>query len=339
MLGLWLQDQQLRLRDDLPEPQPAAGEALVRLLRAGICNTDLELVRGYGEFTGIPGHELVGQVVQGPPELVGKRVVSKINLACRDCRSCRRGLPEHCEQRSVVGIRGRDGAFAELICLPVANLHVVPEQICTDAATFVEPLAAALQVRQQVAVSPDDRVLVLGDGKLGQLVAQTLALTGCRLTVLGRHQRKLDLLAQRGIATARELDPSSAQSYDLAVDCTGNPSGFAAAVLAVRPRGTLVLKSTYSNQLTCDMSAVVVNEITIVGSRCGPFAPALQMLAAAQVEVAPLVDRKFPLHQAEQAFAAARAAGALKVLVDMSAPVSGKPLPRDPNTGPSCCRS
>jgi 2-desacetyl-2-hydroxyethyl bacteriochlorophyllide A dehydrogenase len=316
MIGLWLEDQRLRLRDDLPEPEPAPGEALVRLLRAGICATDIELIKGYAGFTGIPGHELVGIVEQGPAELLGKRVVSEINLACGECFECQSGMKVHCEQRRVIGIRGRNGGFAERIALPVSNLHVVPDDVSTDAATFAEPLAAALQVQEQVDVPRYQRVLVVGDGKLGQLVAQTLALTGCDLMVAGKHESKLALLRQRGISTCPGA-LEAGKSFDLVVECTGDPSGLTTALTALYPRGNLVLKSTYSQQVTCDLSAAVVNEITIIGSRCGPFAPALQLLADGQVEVESMIDQTYPLQQGIDAFAAAQSRGALKVLLSM----------------------
>jgi len=314
MIGLWLEDGQLRLREDLPIPSPAPGEARVRVLRAGICNTDLELVRGYYPFRGVPGHEFVGVVEHGPPELRGRRVVGEINVACGRCRACRRGHPTHCEVRTVLGIVGRDGAFAEYLVLPVENLIPVPDAVSTDAATFTEPLAAALAIGQQVAVRPGDRVLLVGDGKLAQLIAQTLALTGCELTVLGRHRDKLTRLAARGIATAVGELPA-AGAFDLAVEATGNPEGFELARRALRPRGTLVMKSTYAGRLTVDASALVVDEITLVGSRCGPFRPALRLLAEGRVEVASLIEARHPLRDGLAAFEQAGRRGTLKVLL------------------------
>jgi threonine dehydrogenase-like Zn-dependent dehydrogenase len=259
----------LRLRDEVPVPEPPDGEALVRVLRAGICNTDLELVRGYYPYTGILGHEFVGVVEHGPPALMGRRVVGEINAVCGECSACRAGRPTHCERRTVLGIVKRHGAFAEFLTLPIANLHIVPEGISTDAATFTEPLAAALEIQEQVAVHAGDRVLVVGDGKLGQLIAQTLCLTGCDLLVVGRHPAKLALLSARGIATGA-VEAVSPGAYDVAVECTGDPEGFALARQALRPRGTLVMKSTYAGALTLDASKVVVDEITLVGSPAGP---------------------------------------------------------------------
>jgi threonine dehydrogenase-like Zn-dependent dehydrogenase len=249
MNGLWLSDLQLQLRTDLPTPQPAEGEVLVRVLQAGICNTDLELLRGYYPYSGVLGHEFVGVVEEGPARLKGQRVVGEINAVCGHCRFCTSGNSTHCENRTVLGIVNRSGAFAEYLCLPEKNLHVVPESVSTDAATFTEPLAAALEIQQQVPIRQGDRVLVIGDGKLGQLVAQTLALTGCDLLAVGRHPEKLANLEARGIPTGY-ADAVQSRTFDVAVECTGNPEGFAIALSALRPRGTLVLKSTYAGRLS-----------------------------------------------------------------------------------------
>lgn len=316
MKALWLENNQLQLRTELPIPSPPPGEALVRVLRAGICNTDLELLKGYYPYTGILGHEFVGVVEQGPGHLVGQRVVGEINAACGECRFCRSGQPTHCENRTVLGIVNRNGAFAEYLTLPVENLHPVPDEVPTDAATFTEPVAAALEIQQQVPVRPDDRVLVVGDGKLGQLVAQTLAIAGCNLLVVGRHRKKLDYLQARGIQTGL-ADAVTERAFDLSVECTGNPEGFALARRALRPRGTLVLKSTYAGQLTFDASSLVVDEITLIGSRCGPFPPALQLLAARRVEVEPLIQARYPLNEGLAAFEHAQRRGVLKVLLEM----------------------
>lgn len=326
MEALWLEGGTLRLRHDLPRPEPPPGEVLVRVLQAGICNTDLELVRGYYPFRGVPGHEFVGVVEEGPAELAGRRVVGEINAVCGGCPACRSGHSRHCPERTVLGIAGRDGAFAPYLALPAANLHPVPDGVSTDAATFTEPLAAALEIQQQVAVRPDERVLVVGDGKLGQLVAQTLALTGCRLLVLGRHPGKLALLADRGISGTGSAEAVAAGAFDLAVECTGNPAGFRLARRALRPRGTLVMKSTYAGELTLDASALVVDEITLVGSRCGPFAPALRLLAERRVEVEPLIHARYPLAEGLAAFEHAARPGVLKVLLEMRPPAVVAPF-------------
>lgn len=317
MKGLWLENNQLQLRSDIPIPEPQEGEALVRVLCAGICNTDLELTRGYYPYTGIIGHEFVGVVEQGPENLVNQRVVGEINAVCGHCRFCRSGQPTHCENRTVLGIVNRNGAFADYLCLPIENLHHVPDNIPTEVATFTEPLAAALEIQQQVSLHPDDRVLVVGDGKLGQLVAQTLALTGCNLLVVGRHQDKLANLEARGIKTGL-AEAVADRTFDISVECTGNALGFAIAHRALRPRGTLVLKSTYAGNLSLDASSLVVDEITLIGSRCGPFAPALDLLAQGKVDVKPLIHAHYPLKNALAAFERAQTKGVLKVLVEMA---------------------
>ncbi|WGV25475.1 MDR/zinc-dependent alcohol dehydrogenase-like family protein [Halotia branconii] len=317
MKGLWLENNQLQLRTDIPHPEPTLGEALVRVLRAGICNTDLELKRGYYPYTGILGHEFVGVVEQGPEHLLNQRVVGEINVACGYCRFCRSGQPTHCENRTVLGIVNHHGAFADYLCLPVTNLHPVPDNVPTEVATFTEPLAAALEIQQQVALGANDQVLVVGDGKLGQLVAQTIALTGCKLLVVGRHQDKLANLAARGIKTGLAKDVTD-KAFDISVECTGNPEGFAIARRALRPRGTLVLKSTYAGNLSLDASSLVVDEITLIGSRCGPFEKALELLATQKVDVKPLIHACYPLTDGIAAFDLAQRRGVLKVLLEMS---------------------
>ncbi|HEX9094132.1 MAG TPA: alcohol dehydrogenase catalytic domain-containing protein, partial [Coriobacteriia bacterium] len=285
MKALWLEDRTLSVRD-VRDPENGTGpdaEALVRVRLSGICGTDLELVRGYYPFTGVIGHEFVGDVVTSPdPAWVGARVVGEINAACGACETCLAGRPTHCERRTVLGIAGRDGVHAEYASLPLANLHRVPDPVPDEAAVFTEPLAAAVEILQQVPVAPADRVLLVGAGRLGQMLAQVLALTGAHLRVVARHEHQRKLLAARGIATIEEGDVE-ARRWDVVVEATGSPSGFELARAAVRPRGTLVLKSTYHGELTLDMAPFVVDEITIVGSRCGPFAPALDLLVRGDV--------------------------------------------------------
>ncbi len=292
MRALWLENRQLRLRDDVTLPA-RHGEATVCVLLAGICNTDLELTRGYYPFTGVPGHEFVGVVD-------GRRVVGEINASCGACEACLAGRRTHCENRTVLGIKDRDGAFAEYLTLPRRNLHELPDSISDDEAVFVEPLAAALEIQQQVRVTSDDRVLLVGHGKLGRLIAQTLSLTGCRLTVCDRKTSPL---------------PQHMGKFDIAVECTGNADGFAVARAALRPRGTLVMKSTYAGTLSVNASSMVVDEITLVGSRCGPFAPAIELLASRKIDARSLIDATYPLADALGAFDHAQRAGALKVLI------------------------
>lgn len=314
MTGLWLQNQAIQLRDDVPMPTSLAGEALVRVLSAGICNTDMELLRGYYPYEGVLGHEFVGIVEDGPEELAGQRVVGDINAACGHCHYCQTGQRTHCENRSVLGIMNRNGAFADYLTLPIENLYPVPESVPTAIATFTEPLAAALEIQEQINITPNHRVLVVGDGKLGQLIAQSLALTHCDLLAIGRHPEKLEHLSARGIQTgyASDIQP---RHFDIAVDCTGNPAGFELARQALRPRGTLVLKSTYAGDLKIDASALVVDEITLIGSRCGPFAKALKVLAQQQVDVSYLIQAEYSLSEAMTAFDHAQQKGMLKVLI------------------------
>lgn len=318
MRALWLQDRQLRLRDDVPMPEPAAGEALVRVLCAGICSTDLELVHGYYPYSGVLGHEFVGVVESGPAHMCGRRVVGEINASCGACDQCARGQPTHCLQRTVLGILQRAGCFAQYLTLPAANLHIVPDEVSNTAATFTEPLAAALEIEAQVPLALRQRVLVVGAGRLGHLIAQTLALTGCELWVAGRAPAQLAWLAARGLNVCAAAD-AEPHAFDMAVECTGNAQGFALALRALRPRGTLVLKSTYAGSLTLDAAPIVVNELTVVGSRCGPFAPALQLLAAGRVLVEPLVHARYALADGMAAFAHAAQPAVLKVLLDTGA--------------------
>ena len=318
MRGLWLENRELRLRSDLPLPEGRSGEAIVKVLRAGVCNTDLELMRGYYPYAGILGHEFVGRVESGPAHLQGQRVVGEINASCGQCEFCQRGIKTHCLNRTVLGIVNRNGAFADYVTVPIENLYPVPETVSTDAATFTEPLAAAVEILTQVSITPNHRVLVIGDGKLGQLVAQTIATTGCELLAIGRHRDKLALLEQTGISTGF-VDLVRARSFDIAIECTGNPEGFAIALNALKARGTLVMKSTYAGQLTIDASRIVVDELQVIGSRCGPFAPALELLAQNKVQVLPLIQARYSLDEGLMAFDRAAQKGTLKVLVEMEA--------------------
>jgi len=303
------------LREDYPRPVPPPGEALVRVRLAGICNTDLEIVRGYMGFRGVLGHEFVGTVEEAEDRsLIGQRVVGEINAYCGECPTCQAGRPTHCPHRTTLGIWGRDGAFAEYLTLPVRNLHTVPDAISDEEAVFTEPLAAALEILEQVHLRPTDRVVVLGDGKLGLLVAQVLALMGCDLLAVGRHREKLAILARRGIPTVLESE-AEGLAADVVVECTGRPEGFAAARRILRPRGTLVLKSTYHGRVEADLTGLVVDEITLVGSRCGPFPPALRMLERGLVDVRSLISAVYPLAQGVEAFARAAEPGVLKVLL------------------------
>jgi threonine dehydrogenase-like Zn-dependent dehydrogenase len=313
MKALWLENQQLDFRD-VPEPRQP-GEALIRIRVAGICSTDLELVKGYYPFTGIPGHEFVGRVIAADdPSWVGQRVVGDINVTCGSCEQCLSGRSTHCENRTVLGISKRSGTFAEYTTLPVSNLHRVPVSVPDETAVFTEPLAAALEIQQQVHIQPTDRVLVVGAGRLGQLIAQSLALTGCDLHVVARYKYQQKILTGRGIKIIAEEDIQHWR-WDIVVEATGSPDGFSLARQAIRPRGTLVMKSTYKGELSVNFSSIVVDEVTIVGSRCGPFEPALQLMEKGEVDPSLLIAAEFRLEDGLQAFERAAQPGVLKVLV------------------------
>ena len=304
---------------DRPEPRPSPGEALIAVRRAGICNTDVEIARGYMGFQGVLGHEFVGEVLEVHDEAhrawVGRRVAGEINLGCGACARCLAGLSRHCKTRTVLGILGRDGALAERVTLPVANLHAVPEALDDDGAVFIEPVAACFEVLEQLKVEPDARVVVLGDGKLGLMLAQVLRATGCDLTLVGKHPRKLALASATGVNTAH-LDDSVPGDADVVVEATGSPAGLDRALSLVRPRGTLVLKSTFHGAPTVNTARIVIDEVCVLGSRCGPFAPAARALAAGRVDPRPLIDATYPLGDAVEAFAHAQRPGVLKVLID-----------------------
>ncbi len=313
MQALWLEDNDISLRDT-PKPDTKT-EALIRIRMAGVCSTDLELVKGYYPYTGILGHEFIGEVANAPdPAWVGARVVGEINASCWECAACRSGRPTHCENRTVLGIVNRDGVFAEYTTLPLENLHRVPDSVPDEMAVFTEPLAAALEIQQQIQIRPTDRVLLVGAGRLGQLIAQTLALTGCDLRVLARHQLQKDLLTARGIRITSE-DEIQPAKFDLIVEATGSTGGYSIARKAVRPRGTLVLKSTYKGDVTVDFSSIVVDEIQIIGSRCGPFAPALRLMEKREVDPTVLIQDEFKLVDAVRALERAAEPGVLKVVL------------------------
>ena len=315
MRGIVLNDH-VEVRDDLPTPTPASGEVLVRVVRAGVCETDLQLIKGYMGFRGVLGHEFVGVAESGP--MSGRRVVGEINCACWECETCRKGFNTHCPNRTVLGILGHDGAFADLIAVPQRNLHLVPDSVPDDVAVFTEPVAAAFEIPAQVTVRPDDRVIVLGDGRLGNLCAQVLARLSRRVLVVGKHEEKLALLLSMGIDAARLSDPLDERSADIVVDCTGSESGLPTALKLVRPRGTIVLKTTVAGMQTMAWAPFVIDEVTLVGSRCGPFGQALAALDRGLVQVQPLISDRFPLARGIDALARAQTKPVLKVLLDVS---------------------
>jgi threonine dehydrogenase-like Zn-dependent dehydrogenase len=299
---------------DVPRPSADGATAVVQVRRAGVCNTDLELTRGYMGFRGVLGHEFVGTVADGPVAWMGRRVVGEINFGCGRCQWCARDLGRHCPARRVMGILDADGAFAEFVAVPAANLHAVPEGVTDDAAVFVEPLAAAFEILEQVRIAREQRCVVLGDGKLGLLAAQVLALTGARVLAVGKHDAKLAILARRGIETVR-LDRWDRARADVVVEATGSAAGFALAAAATRPRGTLVLKSTVAAETSLQLAPLVIDEITVVGSRCGPFAPALRALAEGSVDVTSLIAAEYRLGDGLAALRHAAEPGVTKVLL------------------------
>jgi threonine dehydrogenase-like Zn-dependent dehydrogenase len=300
---------------EVPQPKPGKGEVLVKVRLAGICGTDLELLHGYGRFDGILGHEFVGTVTAGSTALAGKRIVGEINCVCGRCDMCASGLSSHCRRRTVLGIAGRDGAFAEYVVLPERNCLEVPAGVSDEDAVFTEPLAAAYQIVRQVKIESRMSVVVLGTGRLGLLVAQVLALTGCRLTAIGRNPKTLGLLDRKRIRTATADETPQNQDHDLVVDCTGSPDGLRLALSLVRPRGMIVLKTTCSTKGDIDLTPAVVNEVTILGSRCGPFGEALNALARKQIEVSSMVTHMLPLAGGVEALRMAAEPDQIKILL------------------------
>ena len=317
MLALVYDGQQAAIREDYPAPQAPAGHALIGVRMAGICRTDLEILKGYMNFRGVMGHEFVGTVLQGPAKWKGKRVVAEINCACGRCDLCRRGLSNHCRDRTVMGIQGRDGCFSQQLVIPARNLHEVPAGVSDEQAVMVEPLAAAIQVIKQVQVNRTDHVVVLGDGKLGQLVARALKGHTTKLLLVGKHQAKLEAAEKQGIQTVRVEEFLTRGLADIVVEATGRPEGLELAMRTIRPRGTIVLKSTIAATSGMNLAPLVVNEVTVVGSRCGPFGDALRALANRQVDVDALVSQVFPLREGLAALEAAGRSENLKILLDM----------------------
>ncbi|HLZ58918.1 MAG TPA: alcohol dehydrogenase catalytic domain-containing protein [Ktedonosporobacter sp.] len=330
MRALVYRDSALTLERNHPMPAAVDGEALIRVVMIGVCNTDLEIVRGYMGFQGILGHEFVGVVetIYGDAvreragHLIGKRVVGEINAACyqADCYYCQRGITSQCPRRTTLGIVNRDGAFADYLMLPVENLHLVPDNVSDEEAVFVEPLAANFEIFEQVHLKPTDNVAILGDGKMGQLAAQVLTLSGCEVLMVGKHREKLALAEKRGVQTYVLDDPQNfalegGRRLDMVVECTGSEQGLAMALRLVRPRGTVILKSTVADQSTLHLAPIVIDEIRVQGSRCGPFAPALRVLGQKLVDVRPLISARYTLDEGLKAFERAAERGVLKVLV------------------------
>ena len=315
-------DGNLKLVCDAPVPR-RAGESLVQVVCAGICNTDLEIVKGYAGFQGTPGHEFVGRVVESPDNsLIGRRIVGEINAGCGNCELCRRDDPRHCADRTVLGIKGRDGAFAEFLSLPTRNLVELPDSISDDAAVFVEPLAAACNILEQIRIASSGQIVVVGDGKLAQLVVLVIAQVGCKVTVIGRHKEKLEMAigygAQEALLEGELLLSESKARFDVAIEASGSPSGLATALALVKPGGTVVLKSTHHGATPLDTSQVVVNELSIIGSRCGRFRPALGLLVDRKLDLSALISRRLTLEEGLLAFEEAASPDSLKIILQIS---------------------
>ena len=309
----------LSFRQAAPEPKVKASDVLVQVEAAGICSTDLEIIKGYMGFEGIPGHEFVGKVIKGPEKLQDKRVVGEINCVCGKCKMCRSGLSNHCQNRQTIGIYNRNGAFAERIAVPSDNIHVLPDGISNDEAIFIEPLAAAFQICRQIDFAPHEKVAVIGDGRLGLLVVQALGTKVAKenLILLGRHQEKLDIVEKLGYQGFLPDELKIKPEWDVAVDCTGKISGFETAVKLLRPRGTLVLKSTFVPDKSLDLSPVVINELNIIGSRCGPFEEAIKALQTKQVSTEGMITGRYKLKDGIEAFHAASRSEHIKIKLEI----------------------
>ena len=314
MKAMCFDGKNIRYEENYPDPKPE--EVLVRINLAGICGTDLEILDGYMAYDGILGHEFVGTVEKAEnPSLIGKRVVGEINAGCGLCESCEKGMDRHCPNRTVLGILKRDGAFAEFLSLPEKNLHIIPDSITDEQAVFVEPLAAAFEIKEQVSLQPQWKVAVVGDGRLAQLIIRVLKLTCSNITCFGRHQSKLESLINIGVKIKIGIEKPDEQTFDLVVEATGSNSGFADTMKLIKPRGIVILKSTIASRENPDLTPAVVNEITMVGSRCGLFKPAIDALATGMVSVDSMIDSTFPLEKFSEAIEHAKKPETLKVFL------------------------
>lgn len=311
-------DKELRLAE-YDKPVPMQGEALIRVTHAGICNTDHEIVKGYKDYCGILGHEAVGVVEEinaSDKSLLGKRVVAEINIGCRKCKWCDCGFYSHCPDRRTLGINGKNGCFAEYFTVPLEVLHEVPFNISDEQAVFVEPLAAALEIGQQLHIKPDDKVLVLGDGKLGIIIALALGSQNIDTTLVGKHQSNLNIALSQGVKTVLLHDIKTERAWDVVVEATGSISGFETAMALVKPRGNLVLKSTTAAGKELNLAPIVINEITVLGSRCGPFTPALRLLETGKVDFTPMISGTYTIDMAIEAFNRSKEKGVLKIIIE-----------------------
>lgn len=314
-------DGALIFREDYPLPEPKENEALIRVTMAGICNTDREIMNGYLGFQGVIGHEFVGIVESAPDEwidIIGKRVVGEINCGCGACPYCQKGLEKHCPSRTTLGIQGRDGAFAEYLTLPVSNLHLAPDSVSDEEAVFTEPLAAALEINEQIHVKPTDSVLVLGDGKLGLLCTLALGLTGARVTLAGKYESKLKVARNQHIDTVNAItvQENKEKTYDIVVEATGRADGFEKAMILTKPGGTIVLKSTVASLSEMNLAPLVIQEITLIGSRCGPFDAAIRALEERRIDVRPIISGIYRFKDARKAFDRAQERESLKIIID-----------------------
>ena len=310
-------EDKLEFRTDYPVPQRGKNEALIRVTHAGICNTDLEITKGYMEFHGILGHEFVGVITEcDQKSVIGNRVVGEINLGCGACSFCRNNNSSHCADRSLLGIMDKDGVFADYITLPLANLHTVPDHISDEEAVFTEPLAAAFEIFEQVNIKSSDRVCVLGDGKLGLLVSQALATSNCDLTVIGHYDEKLAILEKFGITT-RLGSSDEEPEFDIVVECTGSRSGIDTALNIVRHKGKIILKTTVAKNDLFNLNQIVINEISLIGSRCGPFKPAIQAIKTGAIDLLPLISNTYPIDDGLKAIEYASKKGVIKVILKM----------------------
>ena len=314
MKALRFDGKDLNYLEDYPKPN--LGETLVRVRLAGICGTDLEILQGYMSYEGVLGHEFVGVVEKSKnKELVGKRVVGEINVGCENCNSCKKGMQRHCPNRTVLGILKRDGAFAEYLSLPEKNLHVIPDSITDEQAVFIEPIAAAFEIKEQISINPDWQVAIVGDGRLSQLIVSVLKTICSNLTCFGRHEKKLVRLQKLGVKTQIGIESDDEYTFDLVIEATGNNLGFLDSMKLVKPKGTVILKSTITSKENLDLTSAVVNEITLVGSRCGPFRPAINALATGVISVDGLIDSEFPLEKFQEAINHAKEENTLKVIL------------------------
>jgi threonine dehydrogenase-like Zn-dependent dehydrogenase len=316
MKAIYFDGTKLSLRKDYPDPKD--GESVVKVKLAGICGTDIEMIRGYMSYSGILGHEFVGVVEKSEnPNLVGKRVVGEINSGCGKCNYCETGLERHCPNRTVLGIYKRDGAFAEYLLLPEKNLHVIPDSISDKQAVFVEPLAAAFEIEEQLHIEPNQKIAIIGDGRLAQLITRVLKLNHKHIVCFGKHENKLKLLQKIGVETKIGIVPSDEHTFDVVVEATGCEGGFSDTMRLVKPRGTVVLKSTIASKNKLDFAPAIINEVTIVGSRCGPFRPAINALASGLISVDELIGATYSLVDYQKAFEEATKSENLKILLQL----------------------